>query len=194
MSAFKQSLLGIAFVALICVAALSVLGQRTGRSLADGAYVADCFAGRTGGDAAETSVTSTYGVLKLSLTKTLDPTNMFAVSASGDEVCYSGTLPTTFFIEAPISFERTSGGGSEIFTLAFAKGASSAIGNGDEFGDEYQREMVGTGPVGMGALGASVELSPATPCLSILIKTSGTTPGITLRAMELKLYQPAGDG
>jgi hypothetical protein len=146
----------------------------------------------SGGDAAETVVTvaNQYDPLTLSLTEDVVSDFGLEFTTNANEICYVGApSPITALVTASLSFDRTSGTGTDTVTLAIGMAATGTIDDGDEVGDPQIR-TIDSASVGMGALGASVQMTN-TDCIGILVQTDDVAPtfGLTLQGLHLVIQK-----
>lgn len=147
------------------------------------------YVGDSGGDAAETTLSlNNYDVMTLSLTETYDKAGNWTTTAN--EVCYTGLFTKQFLISVPISFDRTTGAGTDIITFAFGKNTTGNIDDGSEFGDEFQR-TASAADIGMGAVSATASFA-TDDCVSLMAKVNDTTGGSgwTMEAASLTITEP----
>lgn len=140
----------------------------------------------SGGDAAETSlsVSNQFFLMNISLTELADTTGEFTTNAN--EICYTGVEPFGADLMASTSFDRTTGSGTDTITFVFGMDTTGAIGDGDEFGEQYPRTISNNAVIG--ALTVSTYKTFVTnDCIGLLGATNGATDGITMEAVSIHI-------
>ncbi len=136
-----------------------------------------------------TTLVDTYYLFPLGLAETYDASSEFTVSVSGNEACYSGDTKQ-FNLSAAISFDRTTGSSNTGINVSFAKAATGAHVDGDEFGTEYMRSINST-QIGMGGLIGSTSLSSG-DCIALMISSDDAAFGFTMEGVGINISEPAG--
>jgi hypothetical protein len=159
-------------VAGIIFAVLMVLGFTRHVPPSD---LPDFVSADTGGDAAETTLNAaTFVLMNMSLTETKDRNSTFTVNAN--EICYTGVPTITAHILIALSFDRTTGAGTDTITMQIGVDTTGAIGDGDEVGDPYARGIVTNSIHEIGAVGFATDLN-TNDCVGLLAKTDDVTGG-----------------